>query len=537
MKKGLVIGVVAVVLVGGIGFAAVRMLNQPSDDAAAALVPADSYVYANLFVGPSTDQRQALDDLLGNFPKIESTEQAIDRLTGLLDDELREIGLSYDEDVEPWMGDQVSFFMRGSGFDPPSLGALVHTTDPDQTAAAIDKIREAEDSDEPEQKTYEGVEYELEEGDDGTPLAVGFVGDFLFLGTEDAFEAVVDSSGDGDGESLVDTDEYQETFDGLDEQNIFSLFLDQGRLFELLEESGELDGEEAAFLEAFPGLDEAGTSAVVLSAEADGVAFEVSSSLPEDDDISGLTSAFLGTDLIEALPADSWAAIGVPNLGSLIRDSIGLTTTTPEGEAVFEEGARAFTEETGLDIEDDLLSWMGDAALFVQGTNFQEIGGGLIVESTDPDATSGALAKVRDQIGSEGARTTDEQRGDFDGFSVQAGAPAPIYALAADRFIVTYGEKATDDAIAPDETLGDDEKFQAAAEALGDGYSPSIYVDFDGLMAVVEFAQSFTGEVDETYARDVKPWLDPISFAVAGSRRDGDRLFQRFFVGVENEDA
>lgn len=537
MKKTLIIGVVAVLVLGGAAFAAMQILNEPSDDAAVALVPADSYLYANLFIGPSTDQRQALDDLLGNFPKIESTDQAIDRLTGLLDEELQEIGLSYEDDVEPWMGDQVSFFMRGTELDPPSLGALLQTTDPDAAADAIEKIREHEDSDEPEQKSYEGVDYELEEGDDGTPFAIGFVGDFLVIGTEDSFQAVVDSSGDGDAEGLVDSDEYQDAFDGLDDQNIFSMFVNQGRLFELLEESGDLEGENAQFFQAFPGLDEAGSSALVLSAQANGVAFEVSSTVPEDEEVSGLTSAFLGTDLIEGLPSDSWAAIGVPDLGSVIRNAIGLTTTTPEGEEAFEAGSEAFEQETGLDVEEDLLSWMGDAALFVQGTNFQEIGGGLIVESSDPDATRDALAKVRDRLEADGAPTQDAQKGDYEGFSLQAGAPAPIYALAGDRFIATYGDKATDDAISPDETLGDDETYQAAAEALGDDYSPSIYVDFDGLMTVIEFAQSFSGEVDPTYEEDVKPWLDPISFAVAGSRRDGDRLFQRFFVGVQNEDA
>ena len=537
MKRAVIVAVVGLLIAGGAAIATVQLLNQPADDAAAALVPGDSYLYANLFIGPSTDQRQALDDLLGNFPKIESTDQAIDRLTGLLDEELQEIGLSYEDDVEPWMGDQVSFFMRGTELDPPSLGALLQTTDPDAAADAIEKIREHEDSDEPEQKSYEGIDYELEEGDDGTPFAVGFVDAFLVIGTEDSFKAVVDASKDSVFEGLIDSEEYQDAFEGLDDQNIFSLFVNQGRLFELLEESGELEGEEAQFFQAFPGLDEAGSSAMVLSARADGVAFEVSSTVPEDEEVSGLTSAFLGTDLIESLPGDSWAAIGVPNLGSVIRNAIGLTTTTPEGEAAYEEGARAFTEETGLDVEEDLLSWMGDAALFVQGTNFQEIGGGLIVESSDPEATGTALDKVRDQVEAEGAPTTDETRGDFEGFSIQAGAPAPIYALAADRFILTYGDKATDDAIAPDETLGDDETFQAAADSLGDGYSPSIYIDFDGLMTVVEFAQSFSGETDETYEQDVKPWLDPISYAVSGSRRDGDRLFQRFFVGVENEDA
>ena len=536
MKRAVIVAVVGLLIAGGVAFAAIQILDRPSEDAAIELVPADSYLYANLFIGPSTDQKQALDDLLGNFPKIESTDQAIDRLTGFLDDELQEVGLSYDEDVEPWLGDQVSLFLRGTEIDPPSMAALLETTDPDAAAAAIDKAREHEGEDDPEETSYEGVDYQVEEGDDGVPIAIGFVGDFLVVGTEDSFKSVVDTNAGSEG-SITENDDYESAFSGLDDQNLFSLYVDQGRLFEILEEGGGLEGEDAAILEAFPGIQDAGSSALALSARSEGVALEISSTVPADDDASGLASIFLGTDLLESLPGDSWAALGVPDLGTFALDLMGLSTSTPEGQAAFDESMESFRQETGLDLEEDVLSWMGDAALFVQGTNFQEIGGGLLVESDDPDATRNSLAKVRDRIEADGAPTSDAERGGLEGFSIQAGAPAPIYALAGDRFVVTYGDKATDDLLDPDETLGDDETFQAAADALGDGYAPSLYVDFDGLQTIIEFAQSFSGTVDETYQQDVKPWLDPISFVVAGARQDGDRLFQTLFVGVETEDA
>ena len=107
MKKPLIIGVIAVLVLGGAGFAAMRFLNQPAEDAAIDLVPADSYVYGTLYIEPSGSQKRALDDLLGKFPEIESTDQAINRLTELLDEELQTMGLSYAEDIEPWMGDQL----------------------------------------------------------------------------------------------------------------------------------------------------------------------------------------------------------------------------------------------------------------------------------------------------------------------------------------------------------------------------------------------------------------------------------------------
>jgi hypothetical protein len=535
MKKSLVIGAVALLIAGGAAIATVQILNRPSEDAAVELIPADAYVYANLFISPSTDQRRALDDLLSNFPKIESTDQAINRLTGILDDGLREIGLSYEEDVEPWAGDQVSFFLSGDEIDPPAGAALLETTDPDAAVEAIDKAREAEGGVEPEQKSYGGIDYTLEGTDGDDRAAIGFVDDFMVVGTEDGFKAVVDAS--EDEEPLTDTDEYQEAFGDLDDQNIFSLYVNQGRVFELLEENGELGPEETAIFDAFPGIQDGGSSAFVLSAQSNGVAFEFSSPVPEDAELSGVTRAFLGTDLIETLPADSWLAIGIPELGTFVQDVMGLANDVPDADESVDEAEDAFSDETGLDLQDDVLSWMGDAALFVQGTNFQEIGGGVIVESNDPDATKAALGKIRDLVEEEGAPTEDAERGQYEGFSVQAGAPAPLYALAADRFIVTYGERATDDAVDPGETLGDDGTFQTAEDALGDGYSPSIYVDFDGLVAVIEFARTFSGAGEDSYEDEVKPWLDPISFLVSGSRQDGDRLFQRLFVGVETEDA
>lgn len=537
MKKALVIGAVLVVLAGGIGFAAMNFLEQPSEDAAISLIPADAYVYANLFIQPSGDQKRALDELLGRFPQIESTDQAINRLTRLLDEELEEIGLSYEEDVEPWLGDQVSFFLNGAEADPPDGAGLLETTDPEAAADTLDEIREIEDSPEPKQRSYEGVDYELEDSEEEVPIAIGFVDDFLVIGTESGFKSVVDGSQDSIFEGLSDEEGYQNAFEGLDDQNILSVYLDQTRLFDLLGESGELGGQEAAIFNAFPGLRNAGTVGFVLSARSEGLAFQSSSSVPDEEGVASLAGIYGGTDLIRELPGDSWIALGIPNLGEAVAGFIETISEMPGAEAASEQATAAFRKETGLDLQEDVLAWMGDAALFVQGTNFQELGGGVIVESGDPDATKSALTALRARVEREQVPTSEEERGDLEGFSIQAGLPAPIYALAGERLVVTYGDRATDGAIEPDETLGDDETYQAAEAALGDGYAPSFFIDLNGVFEVVEFAQAFSGETDDTYETEVKPWVDPLSYVVAGSRTDGDRLYQTFFVGVAAEES
>ena len=94
--------------------------------------------------------------------------------------------------------------------------------------------------------------------------------------------------------------------------------------------------------------------------------------------------------------------------------------------------------ETGLDLEEDVLSWMGDAGLFVRGTNMQEVGGGLVVESSDPAKTSTLLETAQRMLVEGGLQPQPASEGDLEGFSMQApGMPAPVYFLGGDRLVIT----------------------------------------------------------------------------------------------------
>ena len=51
--------------------------------------------------------------------------------------------------------------------------------------------------------------------------------------------------------------------------------------------------------------------------------------------------------------------------------------------------------QLGIDVQKDLLSWMGDAALFVRGTSMDDLGGALVVKSKDPAASRKAIGTLR----------------------------------------------------------------------------------------------------------------------------------------------
>ena len=187
-------------------------------------------------------------------------------------------------------------------------------------------------------------------------------------------------------------------------------------------------------------------------------------------------------------------------------------------------------QQAGIDVQKDLLSWMGQTGLFVRGTSLTDIGGALVVQSKDAAATKAALAKARTFVADAGLPAQDlTGNGIDDGFSVKPnGAPFEIFAaLAGDRFVLALNRQALDDALDPAKKLSDDDAFKAGAALLGDGMPPSFYLDVPKVAGLIGLAAS--GQ--QGYAK-AKPYLDRIGTITAGSKREGGLQLQTFAVGI-----
>ena len=149
-------------------------------------------------------------------------------------------GITFSDDVEPWLGARAGGFL--SSYDPDTEmgeGAVaIATTDPDATQAFIDKAVEASSSTPPTDETYEGVDYKLNPADDS---AVGVSGDFLVVGTEEGFKQAVDA---GAGDSLADSDEASDALDAAPEDSILSGYVNTPAVIDLIESSGALAGPQ-----------------------------------------------------------------------------------------------------------------------------------------------------------------------------------------------------------------------------------------------------------------------------------------------------
>lgn len=530
-----VLGVAAVAVAGALGY---QMFFGSSEDDAVALVPADAVVYGNIFLDPSMDQRRAIGDLLEKFPEAPNADEARNRLVELLDEGLAEIEMNFDDDIDPWLGNQVAGWaqipddlMSGDPATAPAPeidtvpAAFLIASDDDEAALQFVEDASANSDDELTDESYEGADYMLNE-EEGS--AAGVVDGFLVIGSEEGFKAVVDVSGGDD--NLSDSETFTETTDELTEDRLATFYFDGTALTEALEESGAPPGAmEFGSFGMFGG--SLSPTAGALFVESDKVVFE-STSTPGDEE--GEEIPEISDGLLPDLPGDSWGAFGIPDLGTTLEELYDtLIQAFAQGGMSADQLDSQFESQTGLNLREDLLSWMGDAGLFVAGTDPMSLGGGLVIESTDPATSSDTMDQLAALLQQQGIPTEPLSAGGAAGFAVEIPAPGVTeraVVLAGDRVVIAYGEDAAVEALESSNPLSESEAFQAATEGLGDGFTAAGYLDIDAVQELAEAAGA--GQFPE-YEEDVKPWLEPFTYVTFGSREDGDRLMQRFVIGID----
>jgi hypothetical protein len=173
---------------------------------------------------------------------------------------------------------------------------------------------------------------------------------------------------------------------------------------------------------------------------------------------------------------------------------------------------------------------MGDAGVSVGGTSSADLGGALVIKTTDPAKTKRTMTVLERFARQQGTGTKIRSlhgSGIDDGFTVQsATGPAIQVALAGDRFVVAVGSKGVlEQAISPGAQLGSAPGFTAAAGKLGNGLRPSFYLDFTQVTKLIE---SFAG--DNPGFVKAKPYLDTFGAIAAGAKDEGSGVTRSRFV-------
>jgi uncharacterized protein DUF3352 len=470
----------------------------------ATLAPADAAVYATAVVRPEGDQQEAVDTALG---RLLGTDDPGSFIADRIDEELAKEspGLTFEEDIEPWLGTRAGVFFEAEGLPGNSQqGALiVPATDTDAAQQAADDFATA--AKEPgDARSYRGVDYTLYPHDN----AVGVVDDFLVVGSNSGLRSTIDVS-QGQN-SLADVPAFQQEVDAAPDQ-LALLYADPASVLDALEQAGDVSAGDIASVDAQLGglLQEPITAS--LSATSSQFALELSAGAAEGPPLASGTSSVLGD-----LPSDAWLALAATDAGA-------------NSVRVFESLAQPLTLILGFDVPTELETWLGDAAGYMSGTNPLAIGGAVVLQTRDEAASEQTLNELRTSFDQISALQVQPLPSGETGFQVvPLSTPIPFtFQQEGDRVIAGLSHS-VDEVLAGESSIEDSDAFNAATEGLGD-LPPTLYLDFESLVQLLDSIPDTANDPDFVAAR---PYLAALDFLAIGLGTDADRSRLRIVVGL-----
>jgi hypothetical protein len=528
MRAELRLGVVLGALAAAGALAACGGDDGGDEGGPASVVPASAPAYVEIVVQP---EGEAADDAEAALAKVTGSDDPGGDIVSLLERGSREEGdtdFDFSEDIEPWLGERMGVYPSSLEGDTETT-LVIETTDSD---AALESVREQEDATGEEQE-YEGHTFELDSDGD----AFGIVDDFLVFGPPAGFRQVVDVAEDGD--PLADESKFEDSLETLPDDRLATLYAIPSDFIEAIPED-EIDPEGKRVL--LQAMGDSGDEPVLgdLTASADAVTLEFSA--------AGAGVETGQSELLDRVPADSWLALAFADIGEAVGRGIDQTAEAGVPGLNAETIRREFRRQTGLDLDQDIGA-LGDAAVFVQGTSRQSLGGALVIESKNPDASAQLLTKVQDLITAQAggevqveplASTSGDQGfqitpPDSNGATTGEGAAAgeltqPITVIQRDdRIVAGYGGEAVNQALSPQgvEPLSESAVVKSATEAIGD-LGIDAFVSFGPVLELAEGA----GLSEDPDYRSAKPYLDALAFLALGTGSEDDRGVLRFTLGL-----
>lgn len=547
-RRGLriAVGVLAAVVLVGVpaGIAVYTRLAAGAPDVVDRMVPSDADVYATVLLDPSLSQKLNLKGLVGNVPSLGSTSALQDRVDQGMDLLLRPEGLSFANDVRPWLGTQVALAMKLTDGTPTTV--LIASTDDGRAQATLARIRGTIEGKADSWTTLQhgGVTVSVgtpASGGDGTPLAYAYVDHTAIVGDSAAMiEEVVDTD-QGRHAALRTSTAYTNTLKRLPADHLGIVYASGPGITSALR--GALNGSgagDAATLHLFDQNAAAFKSlGVAISAQSKGIAADVAlvtdpSQLPpaERSAVQSATGATAANPALAWIPGD---ADGFLTLGGLDLQSIAGSATQSATNAGVNLGGTL--HGLGLTGPNGLLAHLtGDLALEVRPSSTSSVPGGALLLGSSNDAAisdflSGiargfaAVAPPHSQAYGTATITSIAIPG-LDGLGI-----TPAYTVT-DGMAVIGTSPAQIEAVLDAHTSGAGVTAQPAFTAAG-SYSasqPILFLDVDRIRAAVEKAIPSSDQAQ--YRKDVQPDLSRVHSLRITSQGTGGQVTGRIFVDI-----
>jgi len=487
----------------------------------AKLVPAGAAFYLEAAVQPQGDRR---DDALAAAGKILRTDDPAAKLRELVDKGFADSGedLTWERDFAPWLGEDAGVWATNLQADKPSYAVIIATKDAEAAKTALAKFEKTDDTTSTK-RSYKGLDYQLDE----EGVADGVMDDFVVVGTEDAFKRTADMR-DG-GESLADADRYKNAVGELDEDRLGHYFFDVKPIVDAALEQDPAAAQQFQQFKSIVPLDKLGPITGSFQADGDGMALDtVLTGLP-DGPLRDIAQFWSGSEseLLADLPS-SWGAFVSPKVGESAQKLFSSFAGALGSAAV----AAQVKQATGLDLQEDVFSWVGDVGAFVRGASEADVDGALVIEATDDAKAATSFGKIvaliAKQTGAPPAPVRLEGAESAVAIPVPGGTKKVILARGAGRVVAAYGEQAAIDALGSDARLGDSDAFSAAEGVLGDDMKPTFLLSLPDVFKLADAMGATDADFDKA-----RPYLDALGLVTSGGKADGDRVQSRIAVTLK----
>ena len=499
MRRRVLLGVVALLVVGAAVFAVARTLGGSApEDTAARLVPATALVYVHLSTDPDREEDQRLVETLQEFPAAETARAALTQA----------IGSDFDigRDVRPWLGEEAAFALLDTGASRADSLLLLSVRDRPKAEAFLGRASGSRGS-----TTYRGVPIQRFTG-----VSVAFAGGFMAIGQDSAVRAAIDRA-QGRGAAFSTSVAYRRATGERPEERVVDVVVTFDGVQRVL-------APAPGFLGALGGLlshpDLIGVGATV-SAEEDGLRMTVRQARRESP------GREFEPTLVGEVPRAAAAYLGVSGLEAF-------AALVPEQ---VREALGAAVESASLDVEEDLVAPLrGEVALSVT-PGLPVPTATLIARTSDAERTREALARLQVPLAEllappaapQSPAPVFEQRalGEVQAFSLAIAPGVELtYAVTGDRLIVSTSANGVGHVLADRAALTGSAAFERVVGDLPDRVEAVLFVDLGQLLALAEQAGSTGDPAFEAVQDDLR------KLRVAGAtvqREETDSTAELFF--------
>jgi hypothetical protein len=507
--RRLVVAVTALlVTLGGAVVVSYLLLFSAVADRAARAAPADTALYLNVYLQPSSGQQMNLFGLIGHLPGFgdpATLEEKIDEVAERL---LGQVGIEYGRDVRPWLGAQIAIAVApGDAGSTPGVLVLAAVKDASAARGAVPRVFAATGVTFT-QETFRGQAVMTS---DRTSYAL--LDDLLLVAsTPERLRAALEADADR-APSLADAPRFLAAMRDVASDHLASLYLD-------LPAAVGLDGDRL--------VGGYGTAAVALTAEADGLHLgglaPFAAEAASDEARAAFALSAQPSTLADWMPRTTSAEVVLFGVAQSFAD----LEASMASEDAFAPAVDALNQlraiaslGLGINVNRDLLPLLdGETALALRSLDAGGPRGQILLRPSDLAAARAALERMRSALAERGSRVTTEQ---VAGTTLTTVVVPQIGTLAYAVLdgVVVLGLDADEvgaalEAHAGGETLAEDDRYLAPFELAGAHAGNELWADLPGLV------DALAGILDP--GSELRDILHEIGELAASAAANDDRL-------------